>query len=296
MCDLCYMCDSSTYLARLAQSAHSSRPTLVKRNILPSGRQNHSEIDARLSSAEPLLTTTTTTTTTTTLCVVVVLLLLVCLQSESALPSTSSTMPPSTRSGWINWNHSKPQKILLRDLEPGGPLHEMDHIPARDVFTYYKQFPEFDKVVFSQFEVRLEGHRGTSERDRKIAARDREAMLKDRRLLPRSRMNERGELVFDLHPAKKLLRKDVKNKVHEQMPPSAMRQSRPAYMKFTLKIFTHRIYQEVRRQKFLHFLDLKRQREHPLREAGPRAGHTNVALRAIHVDRRMRETRARAGR
>jgi hypothetical protein len=168
------------------------------------------------------------------------------------------------RTGFINWRKSVPRAIILRDLEPGGVLVDMDHLKAESVWKYYKNRPEFCKVVFQQFKDRLAGHRKQASRDRIMARRGDEAVARDRSLIPREPHNQRGELVFDMHPAKHLLRMDVSNGKHKIIGPHELRQSRPAYQLFKLKIFKHRIYQEVRRQKFLHWLELKRREKKKL--------------------------------
>jgi hypothetical protein len=83
-------------------------------------------------------------------------------------------------------------------------------------------------------------------------------MEHDRTLYPRSEKNSRGELVFDLHPAKMLLREDLKNGLHKRMSPSALRRTREEYKAFGKSIFKHRIYQELARQKMINWLEKKR--------------------------------------
>jgi hypothetical protein len=47
----------------------------------------------------------------------------------------------------------------MADLERGGILHRRDHISAEEIFDFYKRLPQFENVVWSQFEVRLKAHR-----------------------------------------------------------------------------------------------------------------------------------------
>ena len=75
---------------------------------------------------------------------------------------------------------------------------------------------------------------------------------------PRKLKNERGELVFDLHPAKMMLRHDVRNGRHEKMTPGQLQDSRAVYEPFFKEIFRQRIYQEVRYQKYCNWLEDKR--------------------------------------
>ena len=190
-------------------------------------------------------------------------------------------MPRSTDPNFIKWDKSKAKGIILRDLEPGGALVGMEHVPMATIFQYYKQFPEFEKVCFRQFNARLKDHFKQVDRDRALAKRDEAVMLHDCGRKPQATHNRRGELVFDLHKAKKLLRKDVKNGVHLTMTPTQLRLTRPEYQQFKKKIFKGRVYQEVRRQKFLHYLDLKRKKERP----EPTGKHNKVLFTASHLAR-----------
>ena len=67
-------------------------------------------------------------------------------------------MPVAKDPTWIDWRSSAAREILLEDLELGGYLFEQDHVPVGELFKFYKTFPEFELVVFSQFEVRIENH------------------------------------------------------------------------------------------------------------------------------------------
>ena len=46
----------------------------------------------------------------------------------------------------------------MQDLRPGGPLYLREHIPAEEIFPWYKRLPAFEDVVFDQFKDRLKGH------------------------------------------------------------------------------------------------------------------------------------------
>ena len=166
------------------------------------------------------------------------------------------TLPPR-RSGWVDWRVSAARAILVRDLEPGGLLHNMDVVPAAHLFKFYKNLPEFADVPFDQFKERLKDHRKQSNDAKALVERDHKAQQVDRRVHPRKDRNCRGELVFDIHPAKYLLRMDVANGVHLKLKPMALRKTRPAYMEFKPEIFKFRIYQEVRRVRYFNYLRLK---------------------------------------
>ena len=86
-------------------------------------------------------------------------------------------------------------------------------------------------------------------------------LLHDQRLYPRQLHNERGELVFDMHPAKGLLREDVKNKLHVTTYHTSgeLQASRPEYMLFKPKKCRERILQEIKLAKYFHYVELKRE-------------------------------------
>jgi hypothetical protein len=64
-------------------------------------------------------------------------------------------------------------------------------------------------------------------------------------------------VVFDMTEAKELLQEDVRDKIHETMAPADLQASRTQYHPFKPDIFRKHIHQEVRRQKFLFYLELK---------------------------------------
>ena len=171
-------------------------------------------------------------------------------------------MPPSKNPDWIDWRNSAAREIMLEDLQPGDILYEQPKASAQKLFEYYKHFPEFKKVVFSQLEARLKSYRkNASER---VARSRLEAkwLQHDRSIYPRQSKNERGEPVFDLHPeAKKYLERDVKEGKHLQMSAAELQASRNAYRPFKKNIFKDKIRQEERRQKFINYLEEKRSKQ-----------------------------------
>jgi hypothetical protein len=149
----------------------------------------------------------------------------------------------------------------MEDLRPGRPLYLRNNIPAEDIFPWYKQLPAFEKVVFSQFEARLKDHRIAAAKDVHRAMQEQQYFEHDRSLHPRQTHNEKGELVFDMHPAKLLLRQDIENKLHltTYNTPGKLQASRLEYMLFKPQKFGGRIWQEIKLQKYLHYLKLKRE-------------------------------------
>ena len=145
------------------------------------------------------------------------------------------------------------------------PLNENDMSTEVAWEQFYHGLDEFSDVPFSQFKEHLREHR--EKLAQKLSARlansynEEKALEHDRILYPRKNHNHRGERVFDLSPAKKCLREDVKNKVHLVMSPSELQASRPEYAGFKRNKFKDRVHQEVRRQKFTFYLELQREKK-----------------------------------
>jgi ribosomal protein S21 len=186
----------------------------------------------------------------------------------------------------VQWRKCPGREILLEDLEPDGILEDHRHRPAKDLWRFYKTLPEFAGVPFSQFKHQLEIYLARSGADKEMAERDERALRHDRAIHPRRSRNRRGELVFDMHIAKDLLRRDIENGRHLEMKPSDLRRTQEAYMQFTKTVFRHRIYQEVRRRKFFHYLDLKRAKQRP---APPRSKQ-DLMTELMFQDLNIRDT------
>jgi hypothetical protein len=85
-----------------------------------------------------------------------------------------------------------------------------------------------------------------------------EAFRLHRSLHPQQTHDHKGQPIFDVHPAKPLLQEDVRMKRHLEMSPMVLKTTRREYGDFDLQTFRQHIYQEVRRQKFIYFLNVKR--------------------------------------
>ena len=89
---------------------------------------------------------------------------------------------------------------------------------------------------------------------------EKEALQHDRNLYPGQLKNSKGELVFDLHPAKLLLRKDVAERKHLMMKPMELQETRPECLLFDCCKFKERIHQEVRQVKFISWLEISQKK------------------------------------
>jgi hypothetical protein len=88
-------------------------------------------------------------------------------------------------------------------------------------------------VPFEQFQKRLADHRIQHQQRLNKATMEEILYEHDTLMHARQDRNNRGKLVFDLHPAKRLLRDDVERGEHERMTPSDLQATRPEYMLFT---------------------------------------------------------------
>jgi len=150
--------------------------------------------------------------------------------------------------------------IIMEDLVRGLLPLENEELTAEEAWELcYKNMAEFVNVEFSQFKERLRDHRKQVKGDLGRAQEEEELLTQDREVFPRKDVNARGEPVFDLHPAKDLLRQDVADKKHILLTPQQLWRTRKEYQDFTKPIFRQRIYQAVRREKFLNYLQHKRE-------------------------------------
>lgn len=158
------------------------------------------------------------------------------------------------------------KKIVMYDLQNGILSLDENETSTARAWQFYRQLAEFKDVPEEQFRDRLKDHRQQINKLQDRAAEEEALFLRDRELHPRQTQNNRGELVFDLSEAKELLREDVAKKRHENMTPSELRASRDEYRPFTNTVFKQRIYQEIRYQKYIYYLNQKREKEIQARE------------------------------
>ena len=183
------------------------------------------------------------------------------------MPQWQIIMPPKSKKRKaanpvnIDWFHSEAKKVLLADLTDGHLSLDENVVSAEQAFLVYKaRLPEaFADVGFNQFKLRLKDHRKQVKMLHEASQWDQAAFEHDYLLVePRGTHNHRGEPIFDRSPAQELLRQDVKDRQHDEMSPMDLWYSRPEYLVFALEIFRHRIYQEVRLQKYWNHLEDKR--------------------------------------
>ena len=176
-------------------------------------------------------------------------------------------MPKSKNPDYIDWRNSQAKKVIIEDLEDGLLPADETTVSTEQAWDVYKNLPEFKDVCFKQFKERLADHRQAFKKKVEASIREEDAYQHDCHLHPRNETHDRrGKPIFDRSPAKDLLRSDIKNGAYPLLSPMQLWNSRPEYKLFDLKIFRQRIYQEIRRNKFINWCEMKRQQKEGERE------------------------------
>ena len=161
---------------------------------------------------------------------------------------------------YIDWLKSEARYILLDDLEHEILSLDEKEVPVELAWGVYREHPAFkDIVCYDQFAKQLAAHRGQVKRRKDAMVEQLKAFQHDRELHKEATYNNRGEPVFALLPAKLLLRDDVTNKRHVGRTPTQLWLSRPEYQVVTRDKFAERIRQEIRYQKFVYYLNERRE-------------------------------------
>jgi len=165
---------------------------------------------------------------------------------------------------WIKWIKSEAKKTILQDFE--------DRIlspttPVEVAWKVYKERPEFKDVPYSQFKPRYKDHCKAFQRKQERNVIEEMLYQHDRDLHPcNDPRDSLGRLIFHRHAAKDLLRQDIKDELYPLLTPSELWQFRSEYQCFELEVFTQRIYQEIRRNKYINWRELKRAEKEAERE------------------------------
>ena len=128
--------------------------------------------------------------------------------------------------GWITWRSAECRATILSDL-----INRIlpDEVRAEEAWVVYQDMEEFSGVVFFQFKERLKDHRKQIGKKIIAADDDAKAVMRSRFILPRSDKDSSGKLVFDMHPAKNLLRCDIEANFHVGKTPSQIQKTRKEY-------------------------------------------------------------------
>jgi len=155
-----------------------------------------------------------------------------------------TAVPPTS-----NWRKSEGRKLLLKDVRAGRIHASMDWVEA---FQYR---PEFNVGVsyaeaLRLFKDRLARIRKKVGTQKSRADEELRLLQQDRITHPAPAFNHRGEPRWEGSDVQKLLKQDVKNKVHETKMHTQFYLSRPEYQTLPKRILVAHIEQEVKLTKF----------------------------------------------
>ncbi len=88
--------------------------------------------------------------------------------------------------------------------------------------------------------------------------RENELFKQDKNLFPHPEKTLHCQPFWHIHPAKELLKKDVKNKVHECMTPKYLQMTCSEYQEFDLHTFGKHVYAEAAKQLNKAYWQLRR--------------------------------------
>jgi len=155
---------------------------------------------------------------------------------------------------WIN----SQAKAYLLNLLTEGKIPE-DMAPKRVYEKHCKGCPEFALFGDKNFCSRLRSLRKKVSERSDRAARDSEALARDRMIYPRPCQDGFGLPYWPDSDAKKLLERDIDEENHLNTKTYALWMSKPEhYESIPCEVFVKRIHQEVKTRKFHTYVDDKR--------------------------------------
>jgi hypothetical protein len=146
------------------------------------------------------------------------------------------------------WAESRAKKLLERIIEEGRDINEnKTKKKPSEVFVMHTAFNRYKK---NNFATNLRALRKKIKKEKKDAKISDVATKQFLEMFPPGAHDSRGRLRWENSEAKRLLRIDIKNGLHETMKPSDLRALRShEYKKFDSEFFRKKIYQESKRVK-----------------------------------------------
>jgi hypothetical protein len=168
-------------------------------------------------------------------------------------------MPRSKNPDYIDWQKSQAKNVIISDLEDGVLSACETAVSSEQAWDVYKNLPEFKDVCFKQFKECLKNHHKVHMKKLEESIQEEDAFQHDCLLHPRNETHDRrGRLIFDRSPAKDLLCNDIKNGAYPPLlSPMELWNLCPEYKLFDLMMFRQCIFQEIRRNKFINWCEMK---------------------------------------
>ena len=185
-------------------------------------------------------------------------------------------MPPKKKKlknpAYVDWRLCPAKWVIITDLEDGMLPLDRELCSPEDAWKVYEEarLPEFEGVCFQQFKERLADHRRAVKRSQGALRKQLDALEHDKVLHPRNETHDRrGAPIFSRSPAHDLLRTDIKDGLYPLYKPKELWETRPEYKLFSLDVFRGRIYQEIHRNKYINWLEMKRAKQISKGQAPP---------------------------
>jgi hypothetical protein len=163
------------------------------------------------------------------------------------------------------WRYSEAKKVLTVLLESDSQIYQMEPEQVHKLSTLFEQYE------IARFTTYLKNLKASLEKNKDLVRGDEQALVHDKRILPTKILNNRGKVRWETSDAKKLMREDVKNKVHKIAKPKEFQKTRPEYNVFDLEEFRKHIYQEEYAQSarsyWLHKKETKKQYKQDVNKA-----------------------------
>jgi hypothetical protein len=141
----------------------------------------------------------------------------------------------------VPWKLSTAKEILKDEILMGNVTKETSWLDV------YNSNPQYQQYETKNFRVNLKNLLISLDKKEERAIWERDAVLHDRILHPRSQLTNRGYPFWDTSAASGFLRDDVKDELHKTMSVDQLWRSRVAYQQFPRNVFGQHILQESNR-------------------------------------------------
>ena len=138
------------------------------------------------------------------------------------------------------WKDSEAKMLLQQDILDGKVTASMK---PKEVFEMRAEYKAYG---MKNFRSNLYSLRSSMKENQQKADSDAAALAHDRRIHPKVAYTPKGYPRWDGSEAQRLLKEDMASSTTNPLEPSVLRETRPEYKAFPLKVFRDHIYQEVR--------------------------------------------------
>jgi len=150
--------------------------------------------------------------------------------------------------GNISTGYSLLYSILMEPEDTG-----IENMLVHEIWQSHAAFSCYD---FESFQGYYKNMQALTKKHRKIVTQDEADFQHDMKLIP-----EKTGLIWHKHPAKELLKEDVKRGVALSMKPQELRETRPEYKSFSKTKFCKEVHHEKQRQRAKPFWQWFRNKE-----------------------------------